>query len=50
VRQRVDEFAGRSGVWRDVDADGTIEVVAERIRGVVGELQGQLGEVKRLWV
>jgi hypothetical protein len=50
VRQRVEDFAGRSGTWVDVDADGTIEAVAERIRVVVGELQGELAEMKRLWV
>lgn len=51
VRQRVEAFAGRSGRWVDVDADGTVEQVAERIRGVVDALKGEgLGEVKRLWV
>lgn len=50
VKQRVEGFQGRSGTWVDVDADGSIEEVAERIRGVMLRMQGELGEVKRLWV
>ncbi|KAJ9117754.1 hypothetical protein QFC20_000032 [Naganishia adeliensis] len=50
VKQRVEGLQGGSGTWADVDADGSIEEVAERIKGVVQGLQGELGEVKRLWV
>jgi hypothetical protein len=50
VKQRVEGLQGRSGTWADVDADGSIEEVAERIRGAVLRMQGELGEVKRLWV
>ncbi|KAI5453786.1 Thymidylate kinase [Naganishia albida] len=50
VKRRVGEFAGRSGTWVDVNADGTVECVAARIRGTVEGLRGELAEVKRLWV
>ncbi|KAJ9121052.1 hypothetical protein QFC24_005033 [Naganishia onofrii] len=57
VRERVRGYAGRSGEWVDVDAQGSIEEVGEKIRCVVqplvermkGEGEG-LGEIKRLWV
>ena len=49
VRRRVEEFEGRSGMWVEVDAAGTVEEVAERIWGVASA-PGVSGEVKRLWV
>ncbi|KAJ9120069.1 hypothetical protein QFC22_002967 [Naganishia vaughanmartiniae] len=55
VRERVKGYAGRSGEWVDVDAQGSKEDVEERIKRVVEPLvqrmEGQgLGEIKKLWV
>ncbi|KAJ9103803.1 hypothetical protein QFC21_002265 [Naganishia friedmannii] len=55
VREKVQGYDGRSGEWVDVDAQGSIEEVEERIKRVVDPLlkrmEGEgLGEIKRLWV